>query len=121
MNVTDLSPGDIVLIEHGPLDDPSAVKPRPAIVLSSSAFNKGNLDVIIAAISSVVRRGDPKQIMIQDTDSGFSQTGLKVTSAIKCGAIFAYPRSLIRRKLGEAPADVLIQVRRLLVEFLMKD
>jgi mRNA-degrading endonuclease toxin of MazEF toxin-antitoxin module len=121
MNVADFSPGDIVLIEHRPLDDPSTVKARPAIVISSSAFNKGNLDVIVAAISSVIRHGDPKQVVIQNDDAEFALTGLKVTSAIKCGSLFAYPKSHIRRRLGRAPQDVLVQTRKLMIEFLTDD
>jgi len=121
MSVADFSPGDIVLIEHRPLDDPSTVKPRPAIIISSSAFNKGNIDVVVAAISSVIRHGDPKQIIIQDSDPGFPQTGLKMTSVVKCGAVFAYPKSLIRRRLGKAPGDVLAQVRKFMAEFLTND
>ena len=121
MNRAEFSPGEIVLIKHIPLDDPSAVKARPALVVSGSAFNKSNLDVILVVISSVIRFGDPKQIVIQEEDSCFSQTGLKMTSAIKCGAVFAYPKTEIRRRLGTVPQDVIEQVRALLVKFLTSD
>jgi len=112
------SPGEIVLIKHVPLDDPSAVKARPALVVSGSAFNRANLDVIVVAISSRIREDDPKQIVIPETDLGFAQTGLKVTSAMKCAAVFAYPKSEIRRRLGRAPKEVLQRVRALLIQFL---
>ena len=121
MNGAEFSPGEIVLIKHIPLDDPSAVKARPALVVSGSAFNKSSLDVIVVVISSVVRLGDPKQIVIREEDRSFSQTGLKMTSAIKCGALFAYPKSEIRRRLGTVPHDVIGQVRALLVKFLTSD
>jgi mRNA-degrading endonuclease toxin of MazEF toxin-antitoxin module len=121
MSCPEFSPGEIVLIRHTPLDDPSAAKARPALVVSSSTFNRGNLDVIIVAISSVVRVGDPKQIVIYETDLCFPQTGLKMTSAVKCGAVFAYPKSQIRRRLGAAPKEILEQVRALLVKFLTDD
>jgi len=121
MNGAEFSPGEIVLIKHIPLDDPSAVKARPALVVSGSAFNRGNLDVIIVALSSVVRLGDTKQIIIQETDSCFPQTGLKMTSAVKCGAIFAYPKSQIHRRLGVVPMEILQRVRSLLITFLTGD
>lgn len=121
MNGRDFSPGDIVLIVHRPLDDPSAEKLRPALVVSNHAFNRANVDIIVVAISSVVRLGDPRQIVIQDTDRCFPQTGLKVTSAIKCTAIFAYPKSQIRRRLGTLPRTTVSQVRTLLVGFLTGD
>ena len=121
MNDEGFSPGDIVLIIHRPLDDPFVEKARPALVVSGSAFNKDGLDVIVVALSSVVRQGDPKQIVIRDTDSGFSKTGLKLTSAVKCGALFAYPKSQIHRRLGTAPQTIVAQVRTLLVKFLTDD
>lgn len=121
MSRAGFSPGEIVLIKHIPLDDPSATKARPAFVVSNSAFNATNLDVIVAAISSVVRQGDPKQIVIQDTDPCFPETGLKTTSAVKCAAIFAYPKSEIRRRLGTTSKDVVEQVRTLLIGFLSGD
>ncbi len=121
MSSQELSPGDILLIVHTPLDDPSIAKARPAIVVSGSAFNRVGLDVIVAAISSVVRHGDPRQVLIQDSDPDFPQTGLKVTSAVKCAALFAYPKSLIRRRLGRAPRAITEQVRRLLIQFLTDD
>jgi mRNA-degrading endonuclease toxin of MazEF toxin-antitoxin module len=118
MSSGDLSPGDIVLIAHRPLDDPLAQKARPALVVSGSAFNRSGLDVIVVALSSVIRQGDTKQIVIQDADPSFPKTGLKVTSAVKCGALFAYPKSQIHRKLGVAPELITREVRALLVKFL---
>ena len=121
MNGGNLSPGSIVLIVHRPLGDPSAEKARPALVVSSTVFNKGGLDVIVVALSSVIRQGDSRQILIQDTDPSFSKTGLKVTSAIKCGALFAYPKNQIHRKLGMAPEPIVREVRAILVKFLTDD
>ena len=121
MNLAEFSPGEIVLIKHTPLDDPSVAKARPALVVSTSAFNRESLDVIVVAITSVVREGDPKQIVIRETDSCFAGTGLKMTSAVKCGAVFAYPKSEIRRRLGRASKEVVEQVRTLLTRFLHGD
>lgn len=112
------SPSEIVLIKHVPLDDPSAVKARPALIVSNSSFNASNLDVIVVAISSVVRPGDPRQIVLTERDCEFGTTGLKMASAIKCAAVFAYPRSEIRRRLGVVSCETLGKVRTRLIEFL---
>ncbi len=121
MSRAEFSPSEIVLIKHVPLDDPSAVKARPALVVSNSAFNRSNLDVIVVALSSVVRCGDPRQIVLPETDRAFPQTGLKVTSAIKCATVLAYPRSEIRRRLGVVSRETLGQVRTQIIEFLTGD
>ena len=44
-------PGDIVLLPF-PFTDFSTIKQRPAIVVSSSAFNKMHGDIIVAAVTS---------------------------------------------------------------------
>jgi mRNA-degrading endonuclease toxin of MazEF toxin-antitoxin module len=121
MSPAEFSPSEIVLIRHVPLDDPSAVKARPALIISNSSFNRTNLDVIVVAISSVVRHGDARQIVLPETDCAFPQTGLKMTSAVKCGAVFAYPRSEIRRRLGVVSRETLGRVRTRLIEFLTGD
>ena len=51
--MTDYNPGDVVLIPF-PFTDLSTVKQRPAIILSSRAFNQQHADAILAAITSQV-------------------------------------------------------------------
>jgi mRNA-degrading endonuclease toxin of MazEF toxin-antitoxin module len=114
-------PGDIVLIIHKPLDDPSAIKARPALVVSSSQFNNSGLDVILVPISSTIRYGDTKQVLILTDAPRFSETGLRQSSAAKCASIFAYPKEHIRRKLGVAPQEILEQVKKLIIGFLTSD
>jgi mRNA-degrading endonuclease toxin of MazEF toxin-antitoxin module len=121
MSDASFSPGDIVLIEHRPLDDPSAAKVRPVVVVSNASFNRGNIDVVVVVISSVIRYRDSLQILISDSDPGFSDTGLKRTSVVKCGALFACPKSIIRRRLGRTSTAVLAQIRHLLTSFLLRD
>jgi len=121
MSGAGLLPGDIVLIIHIPRDDPSAVKARPALVVSGSKFNKIGADVIVAPISSNVRYGDPEQVVIQSSDPHFPQTGLRQSSAVKCGAIFAYSRAQVRRKIGVAHLEIIEEVRSIIINILTSD
>lgn len=105
-----LSPGDIVIVEHTPQNAPTEPKARPALIISAPSFNNSNLDVIILIITSVIRHGSPTDQVIKDGESYFSQTGLKVTSAIRCGSICSFPKRKIRRKIGVLPPDILKQV-----------
>jgi mRNA-degrading endonuclease toxin of MazEF toxin-antitoxin module len=121
MSGASLLPGDIVLIIHTPRDDPSAVKARPAFVVSGAQFNKTGPDVIVAPISSNVRYGDATQVVVQSNDPHFGPTGLKQTSAVKCGAIFAYSRAQIRRKIGVAHSETISRVRGVIMDILTSD
>lgn len=114
-------PGDIVLIPDAPYTNRLAVKARPCLVISGQQFNQSGPDVILVPISSSVRYEDPKQIVLESSDGSFAGTGLKETSAIKCGAVFAYSKSQFRRKLGFVEKRVLEQVRKKLVDILTLD
>jgi mRNA-degrading endonuclease toxin of MazEF toxin-antitoxin module len=116
-----LQPGDIVLIPDAPYTNRFAVKPRPCLLISGLQFNKSGPDVILAPISSNIRIGDPKQIVIEISDTSFVDTGLKQTSAVKCGAIFAYSQTQIRRKLGSVQKQILEQVRKKVIDILTVD
>src|SRR6266852_2442940 len=52
--MTDYNPGDVVLIPF-PFTDLSTVKQRPAIILSSTAFNHHHQGAILAAISRTLK------------------------------------------------------------------
>ncbi len=51
--MTDYSFGDIVLVPF-PFTDQSTVKKRPAVIVSSNAYNKKKPDIIIMAVTSIV-------------------------------------------------------------------
>jgi mRNA-degrading endonuclease toxin of MazEF toxin-antitoxin module len=116
-----LLPGDIVLIPDAPYTNRLAVKARPCLVISGQQFNQSGPDVILVPISSNVRYEDPKQIVIESADPSFLDTGLKQRSAIKCGAIFAYSKTQVRRKLGVVEKQTLKQVRQKVIDILTID
>jgi mRNA-degrading endonuclease toxin of MazEF toxin-antitoxin module len=113
-----LSPGDIVIVEHIPQNNPTVTKARPALVISLPEFNNNNLDVIILIITSVIRYDENTEFIVKDTESYFPQTGLKVTSAIRCGSICSFPKNKIRRRIGTLPKDAFEEVINKLAGFL---
>ncbi len=60
-NPTDFNPGDVILLSY-PFGEGSGVRKRPALVVSSSAFNQETGELVVAQITSRVsapaRAGD---------------------------------------------------------------
>ena len=71
--------GDIVLVPF-PFTDQSAAKKRPAVVISSAAYQRERPDLIIMAITSQVRSAQAfGEVVVQD----WQGAGLLKPSAIK--------------------------------------
>ena len=115
-----LSPGDIVIVEHTPQNNPNITKARPALIISSKDFHNKNLDVIILLITSVIRYNTSTELLIKNTESYFTKTGLKVTSSIRCGSICSFPKEKVRRRIGTLPKDILKTAVNRLTSFLVK-
>jgi len=60
-------------------------------------------------------------VIIKSGDASFAETGLKQTSVVKCGAIFAYSKAQVRRKLGFVHQQILEQVRKEVINILTAD
>jgi mRNA-degrading endonuclease toxin of MazEF toxin-antitoxin module len=92
--------GDIVLAPF-PFTDQSSSKKRPAVVISSAAYNQDRSDLIIMAITSQLR---PSGAFGEVIISAWQAAGLLKPSAIK-PVLTSIERGLILRKLGrlEAP------------------
>ncbi len=93
----------IVLVSF-PFDDLSGQKVRPAVCLTDviSGYNH----IVIAFITSQLSKATQiSDLIIKHTDSNFSQTGLKVDSAIRFHRLVTIPAKLIKRILGELPSD----------------
>jgi mRNA-degrading endonuclease toxin of MazEF toxin-antitoxin module len=116
-----LHAGDIVLIPDAPYTNRLAAKPRPCLVISGRQFNENSPDVILVPMSSNIRYGDNTQIVIESSDASFVDTGLKQTSAVKCGAIFTYSQTQVRRKLGFIQQQTLKDVRKKVIDILTVD
>ena len=104
-STTSFNQGDVVLVPF-PFTDLSAVKQRPALILSPKRLNNVRTDLIVAAISSQIPNviGED-EILLSDADR--RTAGLPKRSIIKLGKIFTIHQGLIRKKLGGVPESTL--------------
>ncbi|MEK6776741.1 MAG: type II toxin-antitoxin system PemK/MazF family toxin [bacterium] len=71
--------GDVVLVPF-PFSDQTATKKRPAVVISSSAYNEVSQDTVILAVTSRIEKGFKMgECPVQD----WKDAGLLKPSAIK--------------------------------------
>lgn len=92
--------GDVVLVPF-PFTNQQASKKRPAVVVSSRAYNQIRSDVIFMAVTSRLRSGSGfSEIAIQD----WKAAGLLAASAVK--PVFAtLEQRLILKSLGSLSSD----------------
>jgi len=99
-SMTDFEFGDIVLVPF-PFTDQSAAKKRPAVVISSAAYQRERPDLIIMAITSQVR---PAQTLGEVVVKDWQGAGLLKPSAIK-PVIATIEKSLVINTLGRLKGD----------------
>lgn len=101
--------GDVVLIRF-PFSDQRSAKQRPAVIVSSDAYNANHPDLIIMAITSHVGMEEPRwDIIIKN----WTDAGLLKESALK-PVLATVERRLVRRRLGRLDDDDLARLRGLL-------
>ena len=89
--------GDVVLVAFL-FSDESGRKLRPAVVISSAAYNRARQEVIVAAITSNVRRrlfGDYLMANWKEAGLLFPSVATAILRTIK--------RTMVERKLGSLP------------------
>jgi len=86
--------GDVVLVPF-PFTDQSTSKKRPAVIVSSAAYNAERPDVIIMAITSQVRAENRFDIPLQD----WQQASLLKPSVVK-PVIATIGKNLVIKGLG---------------------
>ena len=95
--MTGYSRGDVVLVGFM-FSDESGRKLRPALVLSSPAYHRGRQEVIVAAITSNIRRRLFGDHLIGDRKGA----GLLFPSSVT-GILRTIKRTMIDRKHGAMP------------------
>jgi mRNA interferase MazF len=113
-STTSFSQGDVVFVPF-PFTDLSAIKQRPALVLSPERLNKVRTDLVVAAITSQMPDViSEDEVLLSDTDLGTA--GLPKASIIKLGKIFTIHQGLIRKKLGRVPDPTLESILQKLAQ-----
>jgi mRNA interferase MazF len=87
--------GDVVLVPF-PFTDQSSIKKRPAVVVSSTTYNRDRPDIIILAVTSQIAA--PSQIgtfLVKD----WKAAGLLKPSVVK-PIITTLQKTLVKKKLG---------------------
>jgi mRNA interferase MazF len=94
--------GDVVLVPF-PFTDQTGLKKRPAVIVSSTAYQTQRRDVVIMAITSQIR---PRPAFGEFTLAEWKKAGLIAPSAVK-PVLATIEKRLILRTLGRLqPADV---------------
>ena len=102
--MTAFNRGDVVLVRFV-FSDESGAKLRPAVVVSSRAYNKARQEVIVAAVTSNVDRRLFGDRLVVD----WRAAGLLFPSLVT-GILRTIRRAMIERRLGALPAKDLAAV-----------
>ena len=97
---TGYSFGDVVLVPF-PFTDQAGTKKRPAVVISSDAYNSTQRDLVIMAVTSQLR---PSGALGEALVTGWQAAGLIKPSAIK-PVITTIEQLLVIRRLGQLTAE----------------
>lgn len=105
--------GDVIVVPF-PFTDQTATKRRPAVVVSSEAYNRERPDIILLAITSQVR---PAPTVGEVAIVQWRAAGLLKPSVIKPIAT-TIEASLVIRQLGTLGSDDLQALRQVLAAVL---
>jgi mRNA interferase MazF len=113
-NTTAYRFGDLVLVPF-PFTDQTGIKKRPAIVVSSDAYQSQRPDVVLMAVTSQLLRpaGAVGEVLITE----WQKAGLPKASLIK-PVLTTIEKRLILRKLGELQEQDRTTLRRALAAIL---
>ena len=111
--MTNYKKGDVILVPF-PFSNQTASKKRPAVIISSDAYNNVSLDIVIMAITSHIEKTiGIGEYLLQD----WNNSGLLKPSAIK-PAISTIEQTLVVRKLGALSHRDLVSLENAVKELL---
>ena len=100
-----------------PFTDLTAIKQRPALVISPRRLNDTRPDLVVVAITSQIPAAlGEDEVRLPDAE--LAACGLPKPSIIKLGKIFTIHQGLIRKKLGQLPRRRLEDIRKRLLRSL---
>ena len=107
--------GDVIAVPYD-YSDLTGGKVRPAVIVSSDAYNRAQPDVVAASISSQVARVRPYDHVLAD----WVAAGLRYPSLVR-GRLLTIEQSLIRRTVGQLSQADLFALEERLAAFLLSD
>ena len=96
--------GDVVLVSFV-FSDESGKKLRPAVVISSTAYNRSRQEVVVAAITSNVRR----RLFGDHPLTDWKGAGLLFPSLVT-GIVRTSKQTMIDRKVGHMPRSEMVAI-----------
>ncbi|MFN8491510.1 MAG: type II toxin-antitoxin system PemK/MazF family toxin [Caldilineaceae bacterium] len=107
--------GDVIAVPYE-YSDLSGGKVRPAVVVSSDAYNLARLDVVAAGISTQVSKVSSYDYILSD----WAIAGLRYPSLVR-GRLLTLEQSLIHRTIGRLSLADLAGVEAKLASFLLSN
>ena len=105
-----VSRGSIVLIRY-PFSDLSAIKVRPALILTPNNLLARIDDVLCLFISSVhIDNMLPTDLVIDSAHPSFKSTGLKKRSTFRTHKLALLHKALVLRAIGKADGKLMEQL-----------
>jgi mRNA interferase MazF len=101
--------GDVVLVPFPFTSNPNEAKRRPAMVVSSSAYNAGTRDIILIGITSNTANTG---FHILITQKNMEKGNLVAPSLIKYGNIYTLSKDRIVKKIGKVDRQTISEVAR---------
>ena len=92
-----------------PFTDLSAIKRRPAVLLSTNSYNSRRLDIMVVPITSNVAGRQPEDYLLSD----WARAGLPKPSVVKC-VLGTVEQNQVIRRLGALTAADLRQVEAMI-------
>jgi len=100
--------GDVVLVPF-PFTDLTAQKQRPALVISANSFNRSFADIILVGITSQIPLNlSPSEYGLTANEQAMA--GLPRPSIVKAAKVVTLSQALIRKTLGQLPAQAVDQI-----------
>jgi mRNA-degrading endonuclease toxin of MazEF toxin-antitoxin module len=107
-------PGEIVraAVQYS---DSEQTKSRFPIVVSSRRFNASHPDIVVAFTtkSGNIRHPRDYDVEISERRPDFSQTGLTVSTTVRCGRLWSIDKRKVLDVIGVAPEDIMVDISRL--------
>ncbi len=111
MSGTQYEQGEIVVVPF-PFTDLSAVKQRPVLILSTTAYNSATEDIVVCGMTSNLKDAG-YSVAITNRDLSYGE--IPTDSRIKVDKIFTLKNSLVRKRVAKVNPAIFEKVKEQLM------